>query len=110
MFNWLRAAGWEVKDAYKAFEHYNGKVSYQQLGLQPPTPMEKDEHCTDGWSHMSDYDDFGKSPTEDDDVNGNEGVSVDPDKGHDNKVSQQHCIWQSQEQSYKNTQVECQHS
>ena len=43
MFNWLKAAGWEVKDAYTAFEHYQGKMSYDQLGLEPPRPIPKDD-------------------------------------------------------------------
>ena len=43
MFNWLRAAGWDVKDAYQAFETYRGKASYEQMNLQPPVPMNHED-------------------------------------------------------------------
>ena len=56
MFHWLKAKGWHVKDAYTAFEQYQGKVSYEQIGLEPPIPMMQDSDDGDEWSHMSDYD------------------------------------------------------
>ena len=59
MFNWLRAAGWNVKDATIAFEQYQGKNSYEQLNLQTPTPMQNEDGDESEWYHMSDYDETG---------------------------------------------------
>ena len=60
MFNWLQAAGWSITDAYTAFQFYQGKKSYEQLNLQPPSPKPRDEDCASEWSHMSDYDTLGR--------------------------------------------------
>ena len=62
MFNWLRAMGKNIEDAYDAFKEYKGKTSYAELGLELPTPMEQDGSNADEWSHMSDYDAMGCSP------------------------------------------------
>ena len=63
MFNWLRAAGWDLKDAYKAFDMYQWERSYDQLGLEPPQTIPKDEDDSE-WFHLSDYDEMGMSPNE----------------------------------------------
>ena len=34
LLNWLKAAGWDVQDAHKAFEEYQGKKNYKQLNLK----------------------------------------------------------------------------
>ena len=56
MFHWPKALGKSIKEAYDAFEEYEGKVSYEQLGLESPEPMQQNEGYTDEWSHMSDHD------------------------------------------------------
>ena len=66
MFQWLRCIGASVKESYKHFEKYKGKQSYDELQLQPPTSLGGDGDDIDcsEWSHMSDYDEFGKAPEE----------------------------------------------
>ena len=59
MFKWLRATGRSVETVCEAFEEYEGRASYVQMGLEPPKPMEQDEGHSDEWSHMSDYDEMG---------------------------------------------------
>ena len=63
MFKWLRASGGDMTNVYKAFEHHKGKESYVKMGLEPPIPMEQDIEHADEWSHTSDYDEMGFSPT-----------------------------------------------
>ena len=62
MFHWLKSTGKGIHEAYSAFEEYQGRASYEQLGLKSPEPMPRDEDQSDGWSHMSDYDEFGLMP------------------------------------------------
>ena len=64
MFHWLRAVGGDVEDAYKHFPRYNGKQSYEELQLDEPEPMVKEEEDDNSsvWSHMSDYDEIGSMP------------------------------------------------
>ena len=59
MFHWLKAIGGSIDRAYETFQKYEGKASYTRMGLELPTPMEKDDDCTREWSHMSDYDAMG---------------------------------------------------
>ena len=66
----MKAVGWQVKDAYQAFENYNGKASYDQLQLEPPAPRTAEDGDTDVSSHMSDYDELGYSPISLDEPNG----------------------------------------
>ena len=61
MFHWLRCIGGSTEDAYKHFEQYKGRESYEELQLQPPTPLQRDgerDGCSE-WTFMSDYDNFG---------------------------------------------------
>ena len=64
MFKWLRAIGEDITNASEAFEQYKGKESYKEMGLEPPIPLEQDMEHVDEWSHMSDYDEMGSSPTD----------------------------------------------
>ena len=73
MFHWLKAVGGRMEDRFEMFEDYQGKASYRKLGLEVPTPMEKDEDGSE-WSHMSDYDDMGWSPI-------NEREHIEPSEG-----------------------------
>ena len=60
MFHWLKAIGGNVKDAYKEFEDYKGRESYEELGLDHPQPPQQDgDDDGDAWSHMSGYDEIG---------------------------------------------------
>ena len=63
LFRWLKAAGWNIKDAYRVVEEYVGKRSYDQLDLAPPEPMSQECGYTREWSHMSDYDETGCAPS-----------------------------------------------
>ena len=85
MFHWLKAAGWQVKDAYKAFETYKGKASYDQLQLKPPEPKQTEDGETDESSHMSDYDEMGLTPISAENVHCEEEQpsTNDPQAGRD---------------------------
>ena len=62
---------------HRVFERYEGKKSYTELGLEPPMPMEQDIEHADEWSHMSDYDEMGISPSNDTTVeNGEPTISL----------------------------------
>ena len=50
MFHWLKATGRRVDEAYEAFRNYNGKASYEELGLGIPTPMPQEEDDSE-WTH-----------------------------------------------------------
>ena len=63
MFHWQKATGKRVDEAYEAFRNYNGKASYEELGLGIPTSMPQEEDDSE-WSHMSDCDDTGFAPDE----------------------------------------------
>lgn len=62
MFHWLKATGKRISEAYKAFEEYEGRTSYEKIRLEPLEPMEQEEGYTEEWSHMSDYDDMCLAP------------------------------------------------
>ena len=63
MSHWLRATGRRMEDRFEAFKEYKGRASHSALGLEMPTPMEKDDDGSE-WSHMSDYDEIGFAPGE----------------------------------------------
>ena len=63
MFHWLKVSGWQTDEAYQAFENFKGKASYEELGLEAPTPMAQEEDDSE-WLHMSDYDNMGDAPIE----------------------------------------------
>ena len=60
MFHWLRSIGRQMIEAYIAFEEYKGRTSYQEMELDKPRQIPRDDDGSE-WSHMSDYDEFGLS-------------------------------------------------
>ena len=68
MFHWLRSIGRQMIEAYIAFEEYKGRTSYQEMELDKPRQIPRDDDGSE-WSHMSDYDEFGLSPVGDEDQN-----------------------------------------
>ena len=68
MFHWLKHIGGKIEDAYHHFEDYKGMLSYQELNLDVPNPLPRDDDDEGSeWSHMSDYDESGSSPIGDED-------------------------------------------
>ena len=91
MFNLLRAAGWDAKDAYRAFENYQGKRSYEQLNLQLPTRMSQEDGYTDEWPHVRDPDEMGLAPNN----------MEDQESRGDNELQRGSPVWHSQGQRYR---------
>ena len=103
MLNGLKAAGWSIKDAYTAFQYYQGKERYEQLQLQPPQPAPRDEACESEWSHMSDYDEMGLAPYQEEEGGTELEAPTNNLADEDNCRGQQHerTVWHSDGHGYR---------